>query len=318
MSDIFLSYTQADREIAALVVARLRTEGWTVFWDQDIPAMQIWEEVIEREAKTAGCLVVLWSENSGKSDWVREEVHVARKRDVLLVACLDSSDPPFGYATLQVSRLAGWDGVKDSSGIQHLIRGIATLIGSSKPVTIMPMSLAIVVSRPKTWRVRQATVNIDCEFGNAMNRTVSIQWLELNGTGPNERSYHFVLNLFYDIDESRLEHSHRNEPNESLEVPVEGLESGVQFHVPPLAREVSWPVGEYAFQIRAWVDRNHALEPANVRTDFQIEVTNDIAEAVSWLMEADDETWERLHPTDDAAGIPVVPINVQVGLPATC
>jgi TIR domain len=316
MSDIFVSYTKADREIAKLVVDRLRAEGWTVFWDQDIRAGQKWLEVVGKEVKDAGCMVVLWSENSKSGDWVKEEVIHARDRRVLVQALLDSSELPFGFATLQASNLQSLASDKDSPGIQHLIRGISEIIGNPKPVTVRPLTFAIIVGRPKRWGVQGATVNIDCEFENAMHQPVSIEWLELSATGPNSLNYQMVWNVFYDTHQSGLEHVRRVDENATLGVPVDGLVSGIQFHVPPLGKKVSWPSGEYTFQLRGWADRNRGREPANIRTEFQIDLSDYAASQVKKWLEAHDEMWEYQQASDDAIGIPANPVKVRLGLPA--
>lgn len=318
MSDIFVSYTAADRKIARLVVDRLRAEGWTVFWDQDIPAGKNWLEVIGKEVMDAGCMVVLWSNNSKSGDWVKEEVVRARDRNVLLQALLDDSGPPFGFATIQASDLRSLSLASDtdSPGIQHLIRGISEIIGNPKPVTVRPLRFAIIVGRPKAWKALGPTVNIDCEFENAMDRPVSIEWLELSAAGPDSLNYKMVWNVFYDTDKWGLEHVRRVDENATLAVPVDGLVSGIQFHVPPLGKKVAWPSGAYTFQLRGWADRNRDHEPANIRTEFQIDLSDYAASQVKQWQEANDQIWEYQQASDDAIGIQADPSAVRLGLPA--
>ena len=318
MSDIFVSYTAADREIARLVVDRLRVEGWTVFWDQDIRAGRNWLEVIGKEVMDAGCVVVLWSNNSKSKGWVTEEVVRARERNVLVQVVLDDSEPPFGFTTIQASDLRGLSlaSDKDSWGIQHLIRGISEIIGNPKPVTVRPLAFAIIIGRPDKWKALGPTVNIDCEFKNAMDRLVSIEWLELSAVGPERLNYKMVWNVFYDTDKWGREHVRRVDENPTLAVPVEGLVSGIQFQVPPLGKKGGWPSGAYTFQLRGWADRNPDHEPANIRTEFQIDLSDYEASQVKQWQDADDQMWEYQQASDDAVGIPADPLAVRLGLPA--
>ena len=49
MADIFLSYSQKDFEQAAHLARCLEGEGWTVFWDRDIPPGKVWSDVLDAE-----------------------------------------------------------------------------------------------------------------------------------------------------------------------------------------------------------------------------------------------------------------------------
>ena len=46
MSQIFISYSQADRARAQTLVAALEREGWSVWWDRKIPPGKTFDEVI--------------------------------------------------------------------------------------------------------------------------------------------------------------------------------------------------------------------------------------------------------------------------------
>ena len=49
MSDIFLSYTEQDREQARRIAAVLESVGWTVWWDRRIRAGETWRSVLDRK-----------------------------------------------------------------------------------------------------------------------------------------------------------------------------------------------------------------------------------------------------------------------------
>ena len=81
LADIFLSYASEDREAACLIAQALESQSWTVWWDRKIPAGQAFDEVIEREIGMAKSVVVLWSKNSTKSEWVKNEAAAAVEHD---------------------------------------------------------------------------------------------------------------------------------------------------------------------------------------------------------------------------------------------
>jgi hypothetical protein len=68
MADIFLSYKKEGIEMANRLVAALRTEGMSVWWDDGLTPREAWDTTIERELSTASTIVVLWSPRSVSSE----------------------------------------------------------------------------------------------------------------------------------------------------------------------------------------------------------------------------------------------------------
>jgi hypothetical protein len=109
MADIFLSYSSKDVDRIEPFVKLLERENWSVWWDYEIPVGEEFPETIEEEIKKAGCVVVLWSEHSIKSRWVRIETNEASKRDILVPALIDNVAIPFQYSLLNTAKLYDWD-----------------------------------------------------------------------------------------------------------------------------------------------------------------------------------------------------------------
>ena len=86
-SDIFFSYAREDQARVAPIVAALEARGWSVFWDQRIPAGQTWRSHIGRALDQARCVVVVWSEHAIRSEWVIEEAERGRGRHILVRCC---------------------------------------------------------------------------------------------------------------------------------------------------------------------------------------------------------------------------------------
>jgi hypothetical protein len=245
---------------------------------------------------------------------VREEATIGRERGVLVPARLDSAKLPFGFSQFQAANLAGWNGTTDSEGLTDLIRAITDLIGNRKSVTMWPLDLAIVIGRPKRWGDIGAAINLNCKFVNALQRTVAIRWLEASAAGPNGRSYYFVWKLLYDRAEGGTEHVRRIDRTARIDVPAGSVTTGVQLQAPSLSDEIAWPSGGYTFQLRGWADRERDREPANLRTEFDVSVTDYAAQQADWLITANDATWQILKASDDAIGIPTNIGKVRVGL----
>jgi len=105
MTDVFISYANPDRERAREIANALSARGWSVWWDRNIKAGQAFDEVIERELETARNIVVLWSEASIASEWVKNEAAVAAQRRVLIPVLLDrvKMRSSFGASRLSTS-----------------------------------------------------------------------------------------------------------------------------------------------------------------------------------------------------------------------
>ena len=80
MPDVFISYTTADREHARRLATALERRGWTVWWDRTILPGSDWHAAIETALSNSRCAVVLWSQHSVESNWVRTEAEEARER----------------------------------------------------------------------------------------------------------------------------------------------------------------------------------------------------------------------------------------------
>ena len=89
MSEIFISYASADRERAKTIAEGLTAEGRSVWWDRVIPPGRHFDEVIEEALNGARCVVVLWSQASVASNWVKTEAADAMQRKILIPALIE-------------------------------------------------------------------------------------------------------------------------------------------------------------------------------------------------------------------------------------
>ena len=78
MAHVFISYARSDEDLAADIADGLREAGYEVWRDDELPAHRAYAEVIEERIKGASAVVVLWSAEACKSQWVRAEADTAR------------------------------------------------------------------------------------------------------------------------------------------------------------------------------------------------------------------------------------------------
>jgi len=87
--EVFISYAREERDRASHYAQSCTAHGWSVWWDQAIAPGRRWNQAIERALNEARCVLVLWSNNSVKSDWVKTEASEVVRRGVLLPVMID-------------------------------------------------------------------------------------------------------------------------------------------------------------------------------------------------------------------------------------
>jgi formylglycine-generating enzyme required for sulfatase activity len=133
MADIFLSYSSLDKERVKSLIKALEREGWSVWWDQRTRPGDTFDRMIDRELKSARCVIVVWSVNSIKSDWVREEATSGKSRNALFPVKIDNIDLPLGFSLIQAVNLIGWTGYSTNTEFRHLVESISEKIGRRIP-----------------------------------------------------------------------------------------------------------------------------------------------------------------------------------------
>jgi TIR domain len=78
VSDIFISYSKADREKVMMLAAYLESEGWSVWWDTSLGVGDTYRDEIMTQLVAARATIVLWTQNSIRSDFVRAEAGRAK------------------------------------------------------------------------------------------------------------------------------------------------------------------------------------------------------------------------------------------------
>jgi hypothetical protein len=129
MADIFISYAREDREWVEKLATQLVTEGYSVWWDWDLLVGKRYRETIETELQTAKAAVVVWSQHSIRSDFVRDEAEDAQQRNILLPLLKEIVRPPAGFRQLQTADLSNWNGGGEHIEFRRMMRGVSHLVG---------------------------------------------------------------------------------------------------------------------------------------------------------------------------------------------
>lgn len=138
MSQIFISYANEDKEFARRLARAFEHEGWSVWWDKQIPPGMDYAQVIEQAVKAASCIVVLWSEHSITSRWVHTEAAEGADRHIVATVIVDDTPGdkiPFEFRRLQAVNLADWRSGQAHAGYASLAKRIGSILNEPpKPV----------------------------------------------------------------------------------------------------------------------------------------------------------------------------------------
>ena len=94
MADIFVSYAKADRSLALKLAAMLEAEGWNIWWDTSLTIGDDFRNEIMTELGRARAVMVIWTDTSVRSDWVRSEAGRAQADRKLIPVKLEHDLPP--------------------------------------------------------------------------------------------------------------------------------------------------------------------------------------------------------------------------------
>lgn len=129
MADVFISYAREDTAKARLLAEALIADGLSVWWDHDLIGGDNFREQIADTIERATCVIVIWSENSVKSRFVKDEANRALEKNTLLPVSIGGVAPPVGFGELQTVSFKRW--AETSSEWDLLVGAVHTRVRSA-------------------------------------------------------------------------------------------------------------------------------------------------------------------------------------------
>jgi TPR repeat protein len=132
MPDIFISYKKEEGETASTLATRLTEAGYDVWWDDALLAGERYEDEIATVLDRSRAVVVLWSKQSVKSEWVKAEAEAARQQKKVFPIIIDDMSPtqmPLLFRGVHAAILNGWTGDLDHPGYLELIGSLRDRLG---------------------------------------------------------------------------------------------------------------------------------------------------------------------------------------------
>lgn len=131
-NEVFISYARSSEAQARRIAELLRSLGLGVWWDDDLPAHRSYGDVIEERLRAAKAVLVLWSADAAKSQWVRAEADAARNAGTLVQISLDGIMPPMPFNQIQCAALDHWNGDANAAGWRKVYDSVLELVGKSR------------------------------------------------------------------------------------------------------------------------------------------------------------------------------------------
>ena len=180
MADVFVSYTTSDRDRVARLVEALQTAGLSVWWDRGIDVGSTFDREIERELDGAGCVVVVWSNASVDSEWVRNEAFEAQSRNALVPILIDDVKPPLAFRRAQTAKMIQWP--TSAGEFDAMLRAIHGRLAK------MPLPAEL-----------QPSQTHGASHTTADTNAPSIAVLPLSNVSPDPEQVHFVDGLTIEL-----------------------------------------------------------------------------------------------------------------------
>jgi hypothetical protein len=114
MADVFISYSQQTPEFTTALAKQLQDRRLDVWWDSDLTIGQRFNDVIRQQLEDADAVVVIWTPESVRSQYVLMEAGIAYAWDKLITVRapnLPVTDLPGPFAGLQTGLVTDIEGV---------------------------------------------------------------------------------------------------------------------------------------------------------------------------------------------------------------
>ncbi len=135
MADIFISYARSTARHARAVAEALSRAGYSVWSDDSLPTHRAYAEVIEEQLAAAKAVIVIWSAEAVRSQWVRSEADRARSEDKLVQLSVDGARLPMPFDQIQCADLSGPATASKHANWPKVLASLADLMQAAPPKT---------------------------------------------------------------------------------------------------------------------------------------------------------------------------------------
>jgi formylglycine-generating enzyme required for sulfatase activity len=142
MADVFISYSQGDRDWVKGLASCLEAEGFSIWWDPNILPGSRFRKIVKTELAGAKAVIVVWSHLSVESDWVIGEADEGRSMDKLIPILKEAVRPPTEFRTIQTADLSQWRGRKEHPEFRRVVAAVRFSLEDGQTPPLPPQVLA--------------------------------------------------------------------------------------------------------------------------------------------------------------------------------
>jgi len=121
LKHVFISFKTEERDLAFQLQTALTASGYKIWWQEEIQCGQEWHGEIDKAIEAAGAIVVLWSNKSLSSIWVRHEASQAIVKGVYTPVRVEAMEIDSPYNRVQATDIVNWTGDINHPGFQNLL-----------------------------------------------------------------------------------------------------------------------------------------------------------------------------------------------------
>jgi adenylate cyclase len=147
LSDVFISYARSTEARARAIAQALREQGFSVWRDDDLSAHSNFAREIETRLTAAKAVLVIWSEDAVRSEWVQSEADRARQHRKLVQVRIDDVALPMPFDRIQCADLRDED--LDTPNWRKVLASLSELTGVAGAAAVpTPGASASASSKP--------------------------------------------------------------------------------------------------------------------------------------------------------------------------
>jgi hypothetical protein len=132
------------------LTAALAEKDLSVWIDRSgIEEGDAYDTQIEDAIAQTRVVIVVWSQHSVKSHWVRAEAAYALGKHKLVPIAIDKSEPPLQFHHIQTIDFDGWDGTSDGEAFTRLLTVLAKRLDHAGNLGEPALAAPVIAARPK-------------------------------------------------------------------------------------------------------------------------------------------------------------------------
>jgi hypothetical protein len=128
MADVFISYARSTEQCARAFADIIESDGHSVWYDARLPAHRTFGDVIQEQIDAAKAVLIIWSKEAVRSQWVRSEADRARHNGTLVQVRIEDCALPMPFDQIQCPVLEDWNGDRSTPGFHVVRNSLAALL----------------------------------------------------------------------------------------------------------------------------------------------------------------------------------------------